>query len=98
MNEIAYSSLDLLTEKEIEALRLLHSNEAFDYAKGFYFNEFFDSIKVMKQCEQCDKEFLDLAELRDHILQYHQLGNPSAPLNEAPWQYRPPGLMNYYGH
>ena len=67
-SELSCSGVDMLTQKEIDLLRQLQSNEAYDYSKGFYFNEFFESIKVMKQCEMCDKEFLDNAELREHIL------------------------------
>lgn len=51
VSQLSCSGVDQLTQREIDLLRHLHSKEAYDYAKGFYFNEFFDSIKVMRQCE-----------------------------------------------
>ena len=47
MSELSCSGTDMLTQQEIDVLRQLQSAEAHDYARGFYFNEFFESIKVM---------------------------------------------------
>jgi len=58
--DIACGSVDSLTKREIELLKQLQFQESNDYAKSFYCNEFFESIHVTYQCEQCDKEFPDL--------------------------------------
>lgn len=68
LSELSCSGVDQLTQKEIDLLRRLQSSEAHDYARGFYFNEFFESIKVMHPCEQCEKEFFEVAHLREHII------------------------------
>ena len=78
-SELSCRGVDQLNQREISLLRQLQSNEAYDYARGFYFNEFFDSIKVMKPCEQCEKEFLDVHELRDHIIQKHSQSKQPTP-------------------
>jgi len=61
----------MLTKKEIEVLRALQSSEAVDYSRGFYYNEFFESISVNYTCEQCDREMFDLMSLRKHIVEVH---------------------------
>jgi len=52
-------------------LRKLHSTEAIDYSKGFYQNEFLDSISSIYVCDKSKKEFLDLTELRKHVVTKH---------------------------
>jgi len=45
-SNIVCGSVDSLTKKEIEMLKMLQFQESNDYAKAFYCNEFFESISV----------------------------------------------------
>lgn len=69
--DISCSGTDQLTRTELNILRLLQSPEAQDYAAGFYYNEYFESISVNYTCEMCDREMFDLGSLRRHMLARH---------------------------
>lgn len=45
-SSVCCGSVDTLTKKEIELLKMLQFQETNDYAKSFYCNDFFESITV----------------------------------------------------
>ena len=65
------SSIDFLNERELAVLRKLHSTEVVDYSTDFYQNDYFDSISAIYTCDQCNKDFFELVNLRKHVATKH---------------------------